>query len=89
MEKKGIKEMMEVIAAVEVLAVAVKKVMKDGKVDLSDAAVLVELGAQFPAFAAAVEGIKEIPAEVKEIDAQEALEIVGKLYAVAKKVQEA
>jgi len=89
MEKKGIKELMEVLAAVEILAVCVKKVMKDGKVDLSDAAVLVELGAQFPAFAAAVDGLKDIPAEAKEIDAQEAIEIVGKLYGIAKKYQEA
>lgn len=89
MEKKSVKEMMEVIAAVEVVAVAIKKVMKDGKVDLQDAAVAIELGAQFPVLAAAVQGLGEIPAEVQEIDAQEAIEIVGKLYAIAKKVQEA
>lgn len=89
MEQKGIKEIKELLAGVEVLAVAIKKVMKDGKVDLQDAAVLVELGAQFPVLMAAVEGIKEIPAEAKEISAEEAIELVGKIYDIAKKVQAA
>lgn len=89
METKGIKELSEVIAAAEVLGVAVKKVMKDGKIGLDDAAVLVELGAQFSTFAAAIEGVKEIPAEAKDIDSQEAVALVGKLYALAAKVQAA
>ena len=89
MEQKGIKEMMELLAAVEVLGVAVKEVMKDGKIGLEDAGALVKLGSQFGVFAAAIEGIKEIPAEAKDIDAQEAIEIVGKLYAIAAKVQAA
>lgn len=87
--EKGIKETKEILAAFEVIAVAVKKVMKDGKVDLADAAVLVELGAAFPVLAAAFEGIKEIPAEVKEIRVEEALELVGQLYAIAAKIQAA
>lgn len=88
MEKKEIKELVELLAAVEVLAVAVKKVLKDGQVDLSDAAVMVELGAQFPVLMAAIEGLDKLPEEVKDIDADEALALVGKLYAMAKKVQE-
>lgn len=88
MEQKGIKELSELLAAVEIIGVAVKKVMKDGKVDFSDAQIVVELGSQFPTLIAAVEGIKEIPAEVVEIDSVEAIELVTKLYAIAKKIQE-
>lgn len=89
MEQKGIKEITELLAAVEVLGVAVKKIAKDGKVDLTDAVVLVELGAKLPVLVAAVEGVKEIPAEAKDIQAEEALALVGELYAIAKKIQEA
>ena len=85
----GIKEIKELIAGMEVATIAIKKVMKDGKVDLSDSSVVIELGMQFPVIMAAIEGIGQIPAEAKDIDAQEAIEIVQALYAGVKKVQEA
>lgn len=89
MEQKGIKEIVEVVEALEVVAVAAKKVMADGKINLQDGPALMALGMELPKIMAAIEGIKEIPAEAKEIDAQEAVALVQKLYAVAKKVQEA
>lgn len=87
--EKGIKEIKEMLAAVEVVALAAKKVMKDGKVDFSDAMVIVELGSQLPILLAAIEGMGEVVAEAQDIQADEAVALVGEMYAIAKKVQEA
>lgn len=87
--EKGIKEIKELLAAVEVVGTAVKKISKDGKVDLTDAVYLVELGTKLNVLVAAAEGIKEIPAEAKDIQADEAIELVGTMYQIAKKIQEA
>lgn len=88
METKTIKETKELLAAVELVAIAVKKIMKDGKIDLADASVLVDLGLKLETFIAAVEGMTEIQAEVQEIDLTEAKDLVNALYTIAKKVQE-
>ena len=89
MEQKGIKELSELLVAIEVVAVAVKKVMKDGKVDLSDASIVIELGSNFQMLAEATMGLGELPEEVMDIDAQEAVALVAILYSMAKKVQAA
>ena len=74
-----VKNIKEVLAAVEALGVAAKQVMKDGKVDLTDLAVVLGLFQKADVFVKAVEGVQEIPAEVKDIDGAEAQELLAAL----------
>jgi len=89
MGEKGITHIEGAIDAIEVIAVAIKKIMKDGKIGADDITVVVGLIAEFQKLMDAFLGMKEAVAEGKEIDAEEAVALVGKLYAVAKKIQEA
>lgn len=84
---KGIKELSEVIDALEVLVLAGKEVLADGKVTIADAPVALKLAQELPKLFAAFEGASEIGEEVKDIDADEAVALVQKLYAVAQKVK--
>lgn len=86
--EQGIKELKEVIAAVEALYLIGKKVMKDGKVDFSDAKYAMELGAQMPILIAAVDGIALVKGEAMDIQEEEAKELIAQIYAMAKKAQE-
>ena len=89
MESKGIKEISELLEAIEVVSVAIKKIAKDGKVDLSDVSILFELSSKFGVLMVAAEGIKEIPSEASDIQVEEALELVKKIYGIARAVQTA
>ncbi len=72
----------EVLSAIELLGVSAKEVMKDGKVDLTDLAVVMKLATQASVFTKAVEGIDQVIPEAKDIDAEEAKVLVAKLFAV-------
>lgn len=87
--EKGIKEISEVIDGLVELIVAGKAVMADGKVSIADAAVLMALAKKHQVILAAVQGVKEIPAEVKDISIEELAEIGKKLVEAVKKVQAA
>lgn len=89
MEAKGIKNITEILAAVEACLLLTKEVMKDGKIDYSDVVVLPKLVAQLGVIVAAIEDAKEAIEEAKDIQAEEAVALVAKVYAIAKKVQEA
>ncbi|MNJ94797.1 hypothetical protein D3C87_125000 [compost metagenome] len=86
-ETKGITELLELIAGLELVAVSAKEILKDGKIGVEDMAVLVKLAAQVDVIVKAIEGVKEIPAEAKDIDMAEAVAIVQRLYAAVAKVQ--
>jgi predicted amidohydrolase len=82
-EELTIKELKEVFKACEVLAEAAGKVMKDGKVDMADLAVLPELALEFPVFKDAVSDADKILAELKDLKEDEVLEIIMCAYKVA------
>lgn len=88
-EAKSLKETMEVLAALELLALSVKEVMKDGKVDLADLAILVKVASQAEVFVKAVEGVGEVVPEAKDIDAAEAVALVTRLFEIVGKVKAA
>lgn len=64
----GIKETLDVFAAFEALVVAYKEAMQDGKITFFDAKYLAE---PVLAFKEALIGLKEIPAELADLDAGE------------------
>lgn len=80
--KIGTKELSEVIAAVELLGVSGKVMLKDGKVSVSDLPELMKLVASAQKIVDAVEGIEGVVPEVKDLDGEEAKEVVGKIFAM-------
>lgn len=81
-EKKGIKEIKELLAAVKVLKEIGDKAMLDGEFDWKDSALLIDLGAAMPVFMAAVKDSKLAIEEGKDIDEAEMKEIISLLYAL-------
>lgn len=79
-EKKGIKELQELLAGALVLAITGKKIMADGKINLSDAQHVLALHKDLETLVAAFDGLEKIKDEVKDIDAQEALTLVQDLF---------
>mgnify|MGYP001163365085 CR=1 FL=1 len=76
MEPVGIKETKEVIAAVVLLKDAVVKIAADGKIGFDDAAAVVELAGHAKELTDAVEGFNQVGAELKNLDASEAKELL-------------
>ncbi len=74
----GIKESLEVLGAIEVLLKDHKKVLADGKIGLSDIGVIFDLLKQLPELNAGLQGADQIPAEVKDLDADESALLVAK-----------
>ena len=87
--KLGIKELKEVIVAANEIALIGAKLAKDG-LSLSDApALFTELMAKRSELQAAIEGIGQVAAEVKDVDLQEGIEIAMIQIAYLPKLAEA
>lgn len=80
-EKKGIKETKELFKGLASVAKTAKDVAADGKVDFSDLKHVVKLAENSASIVEAVKDIKEVPAEVKDLDKEELLELIGIIYA--------
>lgn len=78
MEKEGIKELKDVVALAVGLANAGLKVGADKKIGLDD---VTHLFAVIPLVAPAVDGITKLPAEVLDLSAPEAAEVVAQVAA--------
>lgn len=74
----GIKETLEVLEAVRLLVVDLRKVLADGKISTGDVGVIFDLLRQLPALNAGLQGVDLVPVEVKDIDAQEAEKLIAK-----------
>lgn len=68
----GIKELIEFLYVFEAAAGTYADVMDDGKIDLADVS---KLFALFPAIGDALAGAGEIPAELSDLDAEEAARV--------------
>lgn len=77
-EKKGVKELLDVVDCSIALVNCGLLVAKDKKISLDD---LPAVFAVIPKLVPAIEGIKEIPAEMKDLDGAEAAEVVTKVAA--------
>ena len=87
-KEKGIVETIEMLEGMGTAAALVKKIVKDG---ISPALLLrlKEVSDAMPEFKEAVEGADEIPAELKDLDEVEVVQIIGSIYAQSKKINEA
>jgi hypothetical protein len=78
-ETKGVKECLELLEGVKVVGVAVKKVLADGKVSVGDLPVLVEVLGKFSVLVDSVQGLDQVPAEFKDLSADEANQLLAKV----------
>ena len=83
-----IKETLELLTAMGVAAALIKKIAKDG-ITASDLIHLKAVADSFPVMSAGIEGIGEVPAELKDLDQTEVFSIMGELYKQAKVINEA
>lgn len=79
---QGVKEIKELIHGLEVVGVAVKKAMADGKISVADLPVLFGLFDQVGKLVEAVKGLDAVPAEVKDLDALEVQELLAEVLKV-------
>lgn len=75
---KGVKELIELLDLLLDAHSVVKQALSDGKVGLGDAALLFKL---VPQIGPAVSGLSEVPAEVKDLTAAEAGQVVAHVMA--------
>ena len=74
-ESKAVKETVEFINGAAEVAVAGKKIMKDGKIDLADVQHVGELVRKHEVLVEAVKGADQIPAELKDLSLEELQQI--------------
>lgn len=81
--------MMELIAGLRELALLGKAVMKDGKIDLTDLPQMMVLLQKQQVLLGAFTGLADVVAEVKDLSADEVLEVVTAIVQAAKDVKAA
>lgn len=86
---ENVKEIKELIVALEVIGVFAKKVAADKKVNLEDLPYLIDLAKQMETVLAGVEGLDKLPEEVKDIDESEAMELLGQVLKTVKAIKAA
>jgi hypothetical protein len=84
--KQGIKEVKELIEGLAVAHKALKLVLADGKIDLSDAVAVAKLQGELPVLLAGVDGLALALEEIKDLDGAEAIELIKLLIEKLKAV---
>lgn len=74
----GIKETVELLDAVGVLLLDLKKILADGRINLGDVGVIFDLLGQFQALNAGVAGADKIPAEMSDLSPEESQVLIAK-----------
>lgn len=87
--EKTIKETKELFQGLGAVAKTAKAVAKDGKVDFSDISHVVELAKNSSVLVEAVKDIDQIPAELKDLEKDELLEIIMLVYKQVSEVEAA
>jgi hypothetical protein len=89
MAEKGIKEIVELLDGVKVLAIEAKQALADGSIGMGDLKELLDLFSNVGVLTAAVQGVGEIPSEIKDLSGEEAQALVGKVLELAQAVKAA
>lgn len=88
-QKLGIKETQEIFEGVKPLVVAGVKIGADGKVGVEDLEHLLNLSKQLDVILAGVKGADQALKELKDLDQQEMLQLVGSVYSLVTAIKEA
>lgn len=78
MEKKGLKETLELLDCLKDVGVIVASISKDGKFNSSDLPELMKVIDLVGKAVEAIKGVSEVPAEIKDLDAAEIAQIGAK-----------
>lgn len=84
---QDINAILEMITALKDLAICVRQVSADGTINLADLPALMALVAKANDLTTAIKDADEIPAEVKDLSAEEATQVVAALFAAIKEVK--
>jgi len=84
---KDIKELSEVLDAMELMVMTAAKVMKDGKIRLNDLLVLKDLLGEYKVVYKAFKGLKEIPTEIKDLDSSEIMQLGQRVLELVAKIK--
>lgn len=88
-DEVSIKETSELLDGLGEIAITAKKIAKDGKVNAADIQHLIELSAKLDIVVDGVKGADQIPAELKDLDQNEVLDIIGQVYKISDKINKA
>lgn len=88
MSKYSIKQTLELLVALEILAVAGKKITQDG-INLSSLQHLMALSSDLDKIVDGFKDVNEIPKELGDLDEAEVMQIIAKLYSISKAISEA
>lgn len=87
--ENGIKELTELLEVTKVIGVGVAKVAKDGKVNVDDLPIIMQLVGEANQIVEGFKGLGELPAEVKDLEVEELREIVNKAVDIYAEIQAA
>jgi urease gamma subunit len=87
-EKKGLKESLELLKAIELIGVSGLEIAKDG-LGVDDISKAVDLLKQINVIIEGVKGVGEIGAEIKDLDQEELIQLGLALFGSYKKIAEA
>lgn len=85
-EERGIKEITEIIDALELTVDTAAKALEDGELGLSDITHALDLVKQYEKFIEAVRDAGEVIDEAKDISEDEAIVLGMRVYAMLKKI---
>lgn len=84
--ERNIKEINEVFDALDLCIEVFSEAYKDDKINFKDLPCLFTLFENFKVFVDAFKGIKDIPEEIKDLDAMESARIIQRFIAITKKI---
>jgi copper homeostasis protein CutC len=87
--KKTIAETLELMEGLKIAAVSMAKIAKDKKVNAEDLVHLVELASEFEVMVKAFNNLSEVPEELKDLDENEIVSLITKIYSIGNEVKKA
>lgn len=85
----GIQESLELLEGVKLLVVETKTVLKDGKIDFADLPVLLDLLSNLSVLSKAVQGVGQVPTELKDLSPDEINQLMLKVLEIVNAVKAA
>lgn len=82
----GIKETQELLDGLGKVALLAKKINADGKINADDLQHLMAAAAEVDVLAEAVKGVDQVPEELGDLDKDEVLAIIQKIYSISDEI---
>lgn len=86
--ERDIKEIKEMLEALELIMIACAKILKDGKIKLEDLSEFFNLLKDIEKIKNGFIGIKKIPEEIKDLQEDELVEIGLSIYRIVGKIKD-